>query len=390
MPTVDHSAPRRPTVGRSKSYNRPHSRSSSQSSAGNRNNGLGFTTIGPTPTTSVSGKERSSSKHSRRKSGGGSAKATSPHRQSPPPRPSLSRHGSSAKVPTQTLQIAVNEDDDEWESSESGAVTPNPEPTQQTTPVVQQSNPFSPPGPSTLTPRLSSRPFPSSQDIDDQPISPTNTETQTHHRSNRSHSRAQSTHSMRSANRLPLLGQAAVASASIARVPSYTSPPLTAPPYLSAQSAQAQIATSPPQTPSPPPSPNTLSQFIRPEPNNPRKASFSSTHSASTLPVPKSTIYNLQNEKRQRTISALSPVSSSAALSSLAAIPAAQNRHYNSSFRPPTPPLVSRFPPHPVDEIHPFLPQGYMGIHYSVTQFYDPLRESFARVAEAKVTSRLR
>jgi hypothetical protein len=121
-----------------------------------------------------------------------------------------------------------------------------------------------------------------------------------------------------------------------------------------------------------------------------RRPSASSIHShysttSTTIPIrsPRGSVHTLPhqqtalpNDKRQRTQSALSTHSLSQALSNLASA--------DRSSRPASPPLTTYFPSASflaeAEEIHPLLPQPYLGTHVSVTRFRSPLAESWDRV----------
>lgn len=129
-------------------------------------------------------------------------------------------------------------------------------------------------------------------------------------------------------------------------------------------------------------------------PNNPyvpnftRRTSISSARSVATLPVSSSSVTFTTRERepksfldRTRTLSTISSSSSSAALSSLTHIPAVS--------RPPTPQLISFFPPvNPhvnTEAIHPLLPVPYLSNHLTIVAHRTPIRESFDRVMRAKL-----
>lgn len=115
--------------------------------------------------------------------------------------------------------------------------------------------------------------------------------------------------------------------------------------------------------------------------NNPnRRTSVSSTRSVSTLPG--TTVYHSlsgvsAHDVRHRTMSS---TSSSAAISSLAHLPAIT--------RPPSPQMISFFPPPKpnfnIETIHPLLPPPYLINHLTVVAKRSPLRDSYERVMKAR------
>jgi hypothetical protein len=110
-----------------------------------------------------------------------------------------------------------------------------------------------------------------------------------------------------------------------------------------------------------------------------RRTSISSARSVATLPAPR------QPKDRTRTVSMLSTSSSSAAISSLAHIPAT---------RPPSPQRLSViFPPpsHPqfhTAGVHSLLPPPYLSNHLATLAHRTPLRESYDRISRAKLEAR--
>ncbi|KAJ6495595.1 hypothetical protein C8R47DRAFT_1115664 [Mycena vitilis] len=114
-----------------------------------------------------------------------------------------------------------------------------------------------------------------------------------------------------------------------------------------------------------------------------RRTSISSARSvatvATTQPQPRSV-----REARHRTFSTLSTASSSAALSSLTHLPAVS--------RPPTPQMIAFFPPaNPhlrIEDTHPLLPPPYVTNHLTVLARRAPIREAFDRVVRARQNAR--
>ncbi|KAJ6497858.1 hypothetical protein C8R45DRAFT_984474 [Mycena sanguinolenta] len=127
------------------------------------------------------------------------------------------------------------------------------------------------------------------------------------------------------------------------------------------------------------PSTSPTSPFL---PNLARRSSISSARSVATVatshpaPPPRSI-----REPRHRTLSA---APSSAALSSLAHLPAVS--------RPPSPQMIAFFPPvNPharTDDIHPLLPPPYVSNHLTVLARRTPIREAFDRVVRARQSVR--
>lgn len=111
-----------------------------------------------------------------------------------------------------------------------------------------------------------------------------------------------------------------------------------------------------------------------------RRTSFSSARSVNTVPTPMFRPEPTRVVDRNRTLSAMSTTSSSAALSALSHLPAVT--------RPPSPQSVVFFPPvNPhanVENIHPLLPGPYLHNHLTVLSRRIPLRESYDRVIRAK------
>ncbi|KAJ3851915.1 hypothetical protein EV368DRAFT_42070 [Lentinula lateritia] len=116
-----------------------------------------------------------------------------------------------------------------------------------------------------------------------------------------------------------------------------------------------------------------------------RRTSISSARSVATLPAQSLREPPRQGKDRNRTISTISISSSSAAISSLAHIPAT---------RPPSPQRLSVvFPPpsHPqfhTAGVHSLLPPPYLTNHLTTLAHRTPLRESYDRVRYAKLIAR--
>ncbi|KAJ3733723.1 hypothetical protein DFJ43DRAFT_1152903 [Lentinula guzmanii] len=176
-----------------------------------------------------------------------------------------------------------------------------------------------------------------------------------------------------------------------------------APLAMTSDVASAQLSSTPPvnyeQTrhhPSPlsssptttisgtPPSPSNLPQSLYHKLPS-RRTSISSSRSVATLPAHSLHDPPRQGKDRNRTISTISTVSSSAAISSLAHIPAT---------RPPSPQRLSVvFPPpsHPqfhTAGVHALLPPPYLTNHLTILAHRTPLRESYDRVRHAKLIAR--
>ncbi|KAJ3565901.1 hypothetical protein NP233_g7337 [Leucocoprinus birnbaumii] len=114
-----------------------------------------------------------------------------------------------------------------------------------------------------------------------------------------------------------------------------------------------------------------------------RRMSVSSARSVATLPAHSATQPPHKPYDRNRTLSTMSMSASSTALNSLAHLP--------SVTRPPSPQLISFFPPvNPhvnIEAIHPLLPGPYLNNHLAVLARRTPLRESYDRVMQAKLAS---
>lgn len=169
-----------------------------------------------------------------------------------------------------------------------------------------------------------------------------------------------------------------------------------APLTVNSEAAQAQISSSPPSarsgraTPSPthmltPASLHSSSQTSTGSRQSLRRTSISSAHSVATMPVSSQSARALGSRTprgdRTRTLSTISVSSSSAALSSLNALPAMS--------RPGTPPLTSHFPVdnpnnHNSDGLHALLPPPYVAAHLTVLAYHNPLRECYNRVMSAR------
>ncbi|TDL26210.1 hypothetical protein BD410DRAFT_895622 [Rickenella mellea] len=155
---------------------------------------------------------------------------------------------------------------------------------------------------------------------------------------------------------------------------------------LAPLTVQAQISTSPPSLRSAPlsSSPTTMTSSMSnymDEAHPGRRTSMSSARSVATLPVPSSPNDRRAIHDRTRTLSSVSRSSSSAALSSLTALPAMS--------RPGTPPLTVRFPPEHInfsaaDTYHNLLPPPYIATHLTVLAHSSPLRQSYDRVMRAR------
>ncbi|KAK7057418.1 hypothetical protein R3P38DRAFT_2840846 [Favolaschia claudopus] len=116
-----------------------------------------------------------------------------------------------------------------------------------------------------------------------------------------------------------------------------------------------------------------------------RRTSISSARSVATIatthPAPPR---SMRESARNRTFSTLSTANSSAALSSLTHLPAVS--------RPPSPQMIAFFPPNNphvrVDDIHPLLPPPYVTNHLTVLARRTPIREAFDRVIRARQSAR--
>ncbi|KIO17535.1 hypothetical protein M407DRAFT_12309 [Tulasnella calospora MUT 4182] len=408
MPAADQ---RRSSSNRSQ--RRPHSRTSSHTSVRQATVG-GLTTIDQSAS-----RENVRREPSERQDGGPSNARKKGVEASQPPRPALTTARTSSKEAVPTLKkptaagrhVAIvspavtatkddEDDSDAWVSSESGAATPNHEPTSprrgmvvqagetlsptesRTPPATRQ--PLPPAEPFIRTPsptdtarlhapqvmdRVSVRSSPG-PDRAPESVAPRASSQHGHHHHGHHH---QALHLQRPH---PLI-----------RATSHSSA-LASPSYLTATpSVSTPISESPP--PNSPPMSTLMGSAL-----NERRSSISSSRSVSTLPLPNTATVSTfaasgkggmspleYGRPRERTMSAMSH--SSAALSSLAAIP----RIYNArqSTGPANPPIVSRFAPSEAEEDrHPLLRQPYLMDHLSILQYYDPLHASAKRVAKAK------
>ncbi|KAK1225245.1 hypothetical protein PQX77_007771 [Marasmius sp. AFHP31] len=159
-------------------------------------------------------------------------------------------------------------------------------------------------------------------------------------------------------------------------------------PLTTSDAASIKPSSSPPNSLKSLASPSTISASpTSPYPqsatvtSHPRRTSVSSARSVATLPVPSSVREPTKSSRdRNRTLSTISQSSSSAAISSLAHLP--------TVTRPPTPQMISFFPPintlHTVEGIHQLLPPPYLANHLTVLAHRTPLRESYDRVLKAK------
>lgn len=312
------------------------------------------------------------------------------------------------------LQVETGADDDEWVSSESGAVTPADYEEEDAPPSPQQPAHSEDPEPlppsttprgdlHTLPPRMhhpsshadlprvdtvtkftiQAEDSPSSDSVSHDPLTPTRrmAQAQTQRRPS---TRPPSLRSAHSAQPHPLI-----------RARSYapSTPIITAPPTLSSSIAQVYLgshASSPigsPQQDLPPEmvvrSPLSETHHAAYLPRLKRQGSQSSMASVATLPLPTTsstaTAHTTRvHGERQRT---LSHASISAALTSLTA---ARNPHLPS--RPPSPALPIAFPPiNPHgDYAHVMIPLPLVPPHVSATAHQNPIVEAWQRVSKAK------
>ena len=165
-----------------------------------------------------------------------------------------------------------------------------------------------------------------------------------------------------------------------------------APLQVNPEAIQAQITTSPTSTRGGYSSTSPTSMFhsmtlqtptsVDPDNRPSRKSSISSLHSVATLPVPSPSRFVGMRSKadRTRTLSTISNSSSSAALTSLNALP--------TMSRPGTPPLVVHFPIEnrrdASDGIHQLLPPPIRSAHLMFVARNNSLKESFERVTRAR------
>lgn len=320
-----------------------------------------------------------------------------------------------------TLTSQSTDEDDEWVSSESGAVTPSSltyDSGRSRTPVEPHKlPPVVPPieelihRPETPTAQLSRVPTvrpPSASmsvaprheveqsNLSQHPPEPRTLETRSENTSpiHRSHphkrqsvTRPPSTHSTTSRNDAPLRPHPLIRGQSYGHTAPATPRmvPL-APLTITSEAAPAQLSTSPPQdvedristSPSSVQTTHTL-------PSN-RRTSVSSAHSAATLPTHAHIPPHFKVvHDRTRTLSSMSTHSSSSvqALSSLAQLP---------TTRPSTPQYTSHFPAASLyanlEAVHPLLPPPYLSAHMSILAHRSPLRESHDRVTAAKEQQR--
>ncbi|KAG8980107.1 hypothetical protein FRB93_009662 [Tulasnella sp. JGI-2019a] len=403
MPVSEQRRPSGSTRSANRPPVRPHSRSSSNGSAQRVHTLGGFTALHAL--TSKEKEVKIGVPNVRRKSAG-SSKATSPdppESRSPPrgiqSQVSFQIEGAGQLKPARRAKAVLtptpDDDEDDWVSSESGAVTPNalPEdhaPTQTSHGIQLRTQPSMSPS---RTPPATRQPLPPLVEPFIQRRSPSPAETATLNSDrpplNRSYS-AQSPRDRSSEGRSnqhahhhhhhhpppnPLLRPSLMI-----RAASNTTPPLASPSYLTVQPLQPALSESPPRhAPSPPL-------------HSHRKGSISSTRSAATLPITSNFSFGpADNHPRNRTMSTMSSASS-AAISSLAAIPAHHPHvsHGSSSGSSiPLPPVTSRFPLHDtLLEAHPLIDYPFAVEHAAIIRIYDPLGESFNRVAMAKVASK--
>ncbi|KDQ21826.1 hypothetical protein BOTBODRAFT_26237 [Botryobasidium botryosum FD-172 SS1] len=146
------------------------------------------------------------------------------------------------------------------------------------------------------------------------------------------------------------------------RTPSYSTAYGVAAPYLTPHTTETHMATSDSLSTSP--SETSISSTISPRP---RKASFSSVHSIEALPT--------HSSRRERTSSALNATASTTALSSLSAISHSQPNLPYVSYLPKTTALPM---------FQELMPSPYLPSHLTVTRVFNPLRESFTRVAQSR------
>ena len=129
-------------------------------------------------------------------------------------------------------------------------------------------------------------------------------------------------------------------------------------------------------------SPSSVKSYTQSAAN--RRTSVSSVRSVATLPSQPhiQTHFLGRAHDRHRTLSSMSSTSSSSvqALSSLACLP---------TTRPPTPQYyIVHFPPANIsaglEVVHPLLPPPYLGAHMSISTYRSPLKESYDRVIAAR------
>ncbi|KIJ49585.1 hypothetical protein M422DRAFT_44928 [Sphaerobolus stellatus SS14] len=323
-----------------------------------------------------------------------------------------------------TVETNNTDDDGEWVSSESGAATPaeeeeedappTPRETRSTLPTVSSPAAFKP-APvlsstsetfPTSTPRADPHPLPPPSDsstsqrqrprpqsLADFPRIETSTKftaggspepsPSPEPEPRRSITRPPSTRSATSMRPHPLIRTRSYAPA--------TPTVSAAPPAFSPTTASSPLASPITNHPSSPDSAR-YSQFI---PQLRRHGSRSSLASVSTLPLPAKTTGTTASTtrvhgERQRT---LSQVSTSAALSSLAAAAHPQAHFYgigSMPSRPPSPVLPTAFPPPNLRAEHemPILPAPMAPSHASVMAHRRPMLDSFRRVIQGRTNGR--
>ncbi|KAG8939701.1 hypothetical protein FRC04_006064 [Tulasnella sp. 424] len=413
MPAADQ---RRSSSNRSQ--RRPHSRTGSHTSVRQATVG-GLTVIDRTTS-----RENVRRETSERQDTGPSNARRKGVEASQAPRPALITNRSSSKEVVPTLKkpaaagrhVAIvspavtatkddEDDSDAWVSSESGAATPNHEaasprrgivtqagetlsPTESRTPPATR-QPLPPAEPFIRTPspadtarlvvpqvmnRVSARSSPGPDRAAEGSAARASAAQGQHHHGHHHHHHPIPLHLQRPH---PLI-----------RATSHSSA-LASPSYLTATpSVSTPISESPP--PGSPPGSTIMGSAL----HGGRRLSISSARSVSTLPIPNTATVSTfsasgdggkspvdYGRPRERTMSAMSH--SSAALSSLAAIPRMYNARHSSG--PANPPIVSRFTSAEAEEDrHPLLRQPYLMDHISILQYYDPLHASAKRVAKAK------
>lgn len=329
-----------------------------------------------------------------------------------------------------TLNQSPDEDDD-WVSSESGAVTPSgltldsgrsptlvelhkssPPATPFEEPIHRPETPTAqlssisrvptvrPPSAHVLAARPSLAPPSRHQlepsDLSQHPHEPRNLETRSEHTSpihrsqphkRQSVTRPPSTHSTASRNDAPLRPHPLIRGQSYGHTAPVTPRTVAlAPLTITSDTAPAQLSTSPPQGAEDKISTSPSSVKTTHAPSSNRRTSISSTRSVATLPVQAHIQPHFKAvHDRTRTLSSISSHSSSSvqALSSLAQLPTA---------RPSTPQYTSHFPAASLyanlEAVHPLLPPPYLSAHMSILAHRSPLRESYDRVTVAKEQQR--
>ncbi|OAX34144.1 hypothetical protein K503DRAFT_869117 [Rhizopogon vinicolor AM-OR11-026] len=417
---------------------RTHSRSSSGGSSKALN--LHFTQRDPTPTKQAEKTKKNGLVHDLH------PRNTSPHpsrvnssarlasREQPPPAqvqrhvPPSNQRQTTGKPKTGFTLNSQADEDDEWVSSESGAVTPSgldfdsgrsqtpvepyklssptdppiEEPVHRPeTPIAQLSRvpTIRPPSAATLAARVSpaltskhQEEHSLSQHPPESRILGTRSEnTSPIHRSHphkrQSVTRPPSTHSTASRNDAPLRPHPLIRGQSYGHTAPVTPRmvPL-APLTITSEAAPAQLSTSPPQDVEDKISTSPSSIKTAHAPSSNRRTSVSSTRSVATLPTQAHMQPHFKvMHDRTRTLSSISSHSSSSvqALSSLAQL---------STTRPSTPQYTSHFPAASLyanlEAVHPLLPPPYLSAHMSILAHRSPLRESYDRVTAAKEQQR--